>query len=229
LHSAKGLEFPNVFIIAIEKDILPHARSAEDPNQREEERRLLFVGITRAKENLQLSFAKYRGFQHRMSAPSDFLMELPRSEMKWVDHTAKLSTFEDNEDYEYSQMEHRSIGRRASRSPFGDDVHADFDEDCQLPQDEIQAKLKNIVQERKGQNRARLQSASSLVSDSSTAAFEVGSIVKHPTYGQGRIVQLDGRGIRCIARIQFNGDHQVRAFHLAKANIVLANSASEDT
>ncbi len=86
LHSAKGLEFDNVFIIAVEQEILPHKRSMYDAAQMEEERRLFFVGITRAKNRLQLSIAKSRGFGNsRMSCPSSFLMELPRAEMEIVD------------------------------------------------------------------------------------------------------------------------------------------------
>ena len=60
LHAAKGLEFPVVFIVAVEDDMLPHARSKEHPHQLEEERRLLFVGMTRAKEELHLSAAQLR-------------------------------------------------------------------------------------------------------------------------------------------------------------------------
>ncbi len=223
LHSAKGLEFDNVYIIAVEEDVLPHARSREDPKQMEEERRLLFVGITRAKQNLQLSFAKYRGFMHRMSVPSSFLMELPRSELKWIDQAAGISEFEDNNDWEFSQTQRSKPGK----SPFADMDQVDFDDECQLPPDEIAAKLKNLVRERKNQVKTRVQTASDLISDSSAMAFQVGSIIEHPTYGKGRIIELDGRGLKRIARIQFADDTQVRAFHLSKANIVLADSASE--
>ncbi len=86
LHSAKGLEFPHVFIIAVEQDLLPHARSMSDPQQLEEERRLFFVGITRAKDRLQLSTAARRGFQNRTSVPSPFLMEIPRLELEITDY-----------------------------------------------------------------------------------------------------------------------------------------------
>jgi DNA helicase-2/ATP-dependent DNA helicase PcrA len=88
LHSAKGLEYEHVYIIAVEHDVLPHIRSRDDPAQLEEERRLLFVGITRAKGHLQLSMAKHRGFSsNRSGSPSQFLMELPRAEMSIVDMT----------------------------------------------------------------------------------------------------------------------------------------------
>jgi DNA helicase-2/ATP-dependent DNA helicase PcrA len=81
LHAAKGLEFPVVFIVAIEQGILPHARSNESDAQLEEERRLLFVGMTRAEEELHLSRATVREYRGRQMAviPSPFLYELPDS------------------------------------------------------------------------------------------------------------------------------------------------------
>jgi DNA helicase-2/ATP-dependent DNA helicase PcrA len=99
LHAAKGLEFPHVFIIAVEQDILPHSRSRYDANQTEEERRLLFVGITRAKQTLQLSSASQRGFgNNRMSCASPFLMELPRAEMQMLDYTMSNGRFDTLDD-----------------------------------------------------------------------------------------------------------------------------------
>jgi len=78
LHSAKGLEFDNVFIVGVEEGLLPHERSADNDDETEEERRLLFVGITRAKVNLFLAFAKYRQIrgQTLRTIPSQFLFEL---------------------------------------------------------------------------------------------------------------------------------------------------------
>ncbi len=86
LHASKGLEFPVVFIVAVEEGILPHERSRDNIEQLEEERRLLFVGMTRAREELSLSRAAYRDFRglRRPTIPSMFLMELPRDEMELV-------------------------------------------------------------------------------------------------------------------------------------------------
>ncbi len=78
LHSAKGLEFDTVFIVGVEEGLLPHERSADNENETEEERRLFFVGITRAKVNLFIAFAKYRQIrgQTLRTIPSQFLFEL---------------------------------------------------------------------------------------------------------------------------------------------------------
>jgi DNA helicase-2/ATP-dependent DNA helicase PcrA len=84
LHASKGLEFPKVFLMALEEGLIPHERSLEKPEQLEEERRLLFVGITRAQQELELSQARYREFrgQRRTAIPSPFLRELPLDEIQ---------------------------------------------------------------------------------------------------------------------------------------------------
>ncbi len=87
LHASKGLEFPVVFLIAVEEGLLPHERARDNADQVEEERRLMFVGITRAREELQISYAFQRDFrgQRKITIPSRFLMDLPRREMETVD------------------------------------------------------------------------------------------------------------------------------------------------
>jgi len=79
LHAAKGLEFPVVFITGLEEGLFPHSRSLFDREQLEEERRLAYVGITRAKEVLYLTYAERRLYfgQRITNPPSRFLSEIP--------------------------------------------------------------------------------------------------------------------------------------------------------
>ncbi len=80
LHQAKGLEYPVVFMAGMEDGLLPHSRSMDEPASLEEERRLCYVGMTRAKDRLYLSRAFRRGFRGGTgpNSPSRFLMEIPR-------------------------------------------------------------------------------------------------------------------------------------------------------
>ncbi len=78
LHCAKGLEFEHVFIVGLEDGLLPHERSVDEDDELEEERRLFFVGMTRAKHNLHISYTRYRTIRGRLmrTIPSPFLFEL---------------------------------------------------------------------------------------------------------------------------------------------------------
>ncbi|MDR3233981.1 MAG: UvrD-helicase domain-containing protein [Planctomycetaceae bacterium] len=99
LHAAKGLEFPVVYIIALEEGILPHDRSTHDTMQLEEERRLFFVGMTRAEEELRISRAERRNFRGSFGSSaisSRFLFELPKDGKNLVQYDAgELSKSED--------------------------------------------------------------------------------------------------------------------------------------
>lgn len=79
MHSAKGLEFPTVFIVGMEEGVFPHSRAFQDNDELEEERRLAYVGITRAEKQLFLSCARMRTLFGRTTAnqPSRFLEEIP--------------------------------------------------------------------------------------------------------------------------------------------------------
>ncbi|MDD3585584.1 MAG: 3'-5' exonuclease, partial [Thermoguttaceae bacterium] len=92
LHAAKGLEFPVVYIIAVEENILPHERSLKDAMQLEEERRLLFVGMTRAREELLMSKCVYREFRGMYSVviSSRFLFDISPETVETVDCTEQL-------------------------------------------------------------------------------------------------------------------------------------------
>jgi DNA helicase-2/ATP-dependent DNA helicase PcrA len=83
-HSAKGLEFDSVFLVGLEEGLVPHSRSATSPEALEEERRLVYVGMTRAMERLHLTWAQSRQVfgQRRLCEPSRFLTEIPRDRLE---------------------------------------------------------------------------------------------------------------------------------------------------
>jgi DNA helicase-2/ATP-dependent DNA helicase PcrA len=97
LHTAKGLEFDNVFIVGLEQGLLPHERSADDEEELEEERRLFFVGITRARLRLHINYARYRTYHGQLmrTIPSQFLFELG------VELSERTDKADENEDSEY--------------------------------------------------------------------------------------------------------------------------------
>ena len=121
LHSAKGLEFDAVFLAGLEEGVLPHGRSLDTPGEVEEERRLFYVGMTRAKRSLVLSRAIYRrtyGEERlRASLPSRFLSEIPRDLIE----AAAGSQSEPGETRRYEADPEFSEGHSYSRTrtPYG--------------------------------------------------------------------------------------------------------------
>ncbi len=182
LHASKGLEFPVVYLIAMEQGILPHERRRSDLDELEEERRLLFVGITRAEQELQLSFASRRSFrgQTRPTIPSSFLMELPRGEMEMVEP-------------EYEAFEYTS------------DVDV-YDADDEFPTTYIdeESPASTLGAEPTITTAAELQSPSDLESSNvSPNEFTNNMVVLHPEYGPGKIVGLSGTGKLRRATVRF--------------------------
>ncbi len=94
LHAAKGLEFPVIFITGLEEGLFPHSRSLFDPGQLEEERRLAYVGITRAKEILFLTYAQQRLYfgQKTSNPPSRFLSDIPEDLLNTSDNSGYSQT-----------------------------------------------------------------------------------------------------------------------------------------
>ena len=120
IHSAKGLEFNNVFMIGMEEGLFPHSRSLFDANEMEEERRLCYVGITRAKENLHLIRAKRRTLygMDSMNPPSRFINEISDEYLEYdvleEEVTVKKGVINSNEEY--------SVGEHIKHDTFGEGV-----------------------------------------------------------------------------------------------------------
>ena len=93
MHAAKGLEFPHVYIVGVEDGLLPHNRSVDEGNL-DEERRLFYVGITRARERLTMTYCAKRtryGTEERCK-PSCFIMEIPNRLYEFVDYDVLMKT-----------------------------------------------------------------------------------------------------------------------------------------
>ncbi len=223
LHAAKGLEFPCVFIVAVEQGMLPHERSREDPSQLEEERRLLFVGITRAEEELQLSNAAYRFSRGRqeMAIPSAFLMELPRDEMDVFEPSSSARSaarWHDN-DSDYVQDFGDDFG--------GDAVHLDEAEDPLLAEEKQRAfeQRRSSPAALSGITAAARLLDQTLEGDSTSRplppdAYAEGMTVSHPGRGLGRIVALSGKKNKRVATVQFFDSSTPKQYVLAFSNLV---------
>ena len=203
LHSAKGLEFKNVFLIGMEDGIFPSLRSMEDEGRMEEERRLCYVGITRAQDRLFLSFAVQRMLFNLMqhNRPSRFLDEIPQ---RLLDGsalrapTARVSPqrgrFEDDEPArERPQL-------RIGRQPVKDFAGGRSGE-------------LNIPGVRKGFLPSQAQAFVK------PAVFKPGDRVQHRKFGQGNVVNVTGSGGDARISIEFAA-YGVKEFSLSIAPII---------
>ncbi len=135
LHSAKGLEFPVVFIVGMEQGLFPHQNSMEDFNKLQEERRLAYVGITRAERQLFLSYATSRRMRGKITAaqPSQFLREIPKELIKQlrgnIHPTSYASQTTANTPYQQQQSAPESpyqLGQSVRHKSFGEGVITDM-------------------------------------------------------------------------------------------------------
>ncbi len=194
LHSSKGLEFPVVFLVAAEEGLLPHERSRDMPDQLEEERRLMFVGITRAQQELQISLARYRDFRgrRRMTIPSCFLMELPREEMELVNFGPGESLAASPFDAEpYSEEELSDL----------DQSHGHYEEPVarRIEPDGAITSFPHLHLT----TAAELANGGAPLPPVSPEDFIQGGLVRHPQYGLGHIIALSGSGPERQATIEF--------------------------
>jgi DNA helicase-2/ATP-dependent DNA helicase PcrA len=251
LHAAKGLEYPSVFIVGLEEGILPHERSSQDEAQVEEERRLLFVGITRAEQELQLSrcFNRFRRGGSWPCIPSRFLMELPRHELEifepsslssdqdWSTLTEGLDPFmldglpsyDINDDGDFPSAPLRNSAAGYPRSPGDPDRLAQSPSVYAEP--DLNASHSSLPSPALQDRFPRLMTAADLEKKQASedvgifhpSCFQMGMQVEHDEYGQGVITHLQGEGTKKMATIDFPGLGKKR-FKLAFSKLRPLNS-----
>ncbi|GAN32455.1 MAG: ATP-dependent DNA helicase PcrA [Candidatus Brocadia sp. AMX2] len=175
LHTAKGLEFPVVFLTGMEDGLLPHSESNDSDEEIEEERRLCYVGITRAMKELFLTHAKRRMRYGQMDLcrPSRFLDEIPDEILDKIDRT--------NRDYSYNTYRAKnlpqSMNNRAQTS-FQTPSNFDFYSDA--------------------------TDSASIAAGENPFSFSSGEVVRHPLFGIGRILEVSGSNEKASVKVSFN-------------------------
>jgi DNA helicase-2/ATP-dependent DNA helicase PcrA len=124
LHSAKGLEFPVVFIVGLEEGIMPHSRSQLEYEEMEEERRLMYVGLTRAKEKIYLLFTRQRTIfgSTQMNPPSRFLEDIPEKLMEKITRTRNKYEFDVAAYQKKKNDDSFKDGEKVKHAEFGEGV-----------------------------------------------------------------------------------------------------------
>jgi DNA helicase II / ATP-dependent DNA helicase PcrA len=191
LHAAKGLEFPVVYVVGLEEGLLPHERAlrSDDRHELEEERRLLFVGMTRARQRLYLTQAQRRSIHGREmpTIPSLFATEIE------CDRT----TFAPDEDV-LPEWQRTEIDERLAR-------HREEAADGKLSFDARPVLTTGA---------ALLSGKGATVAI--PLGFQQGQQVRHPRYGRGIVTQTDGYGARRTVTVRFDEPQQVKTFTLAQ-------------
>ena len=134
LHSAKGLEFKLVIMTGLEESLFPHGRSMENPAQLEEERRLCYVGITRAMEKLYITHAESRRLHgsDTFNPPSRFLREIPKALINEIRPRAQTNIPYNRKDFTETKFEFEeeigiALGQRVAHKTFGEGVVLNYE------------------------------------------------------------------------------------------------------
>ncbi len=214
LHAAKGLEFPVVYIVAVEQNIIPHERSLREGDRRqlEEERRLLFVGITRAEEKLVLTQTLRREVHGRSvsTITSDFYREL----------IVEFRDCTDQELYFSNEVEDKETGVDGIDEHGSDRVNYDYD----------QPKIRSGSREPKPKKKprgitsldGRLTTGAALQSGAEAkvelrVGLSVGMQVRHPRYGRGTVIDVSGMARMRTVIVEFEQDNRRESFIEAKS------------
>ncbi|MFG6433110.1 UvrD-helicase domain-containing protein [Roseateles sp. LYH14W] len=192
VHSAKGLEFDAVFITGLEEGLFPHENAMSDHNGLEEERRLMYVAITRARQKLSLSFCQTRMLhgQTRYNVKSRFFDELPEAALKWL--TPRNQGFGSGFAREYQQAWDRGSGLKGM-------VGAGRVEKAAWVEPPVPASMKQKVSNEHG-------------------GLRVGKGVFHTKFGEGVLLTLEGVGTDARAQVNF-GRHGTKWLALSVAKL----------
>ena len=194
-HSAKGLEFPVVFIVGLEDGLFPHSRSATDAAELEEERRLAYVAMTRAERYLYVTHAMRRRVygEELASEPSQFLNEMPIDLIddlspgkSWLSF-AKGTSAIDYEQGEYRKEKKRYVGKTYDSA---DSINEFF-------------RQRNKMLGQTAGSSAKIKSSESAPTGS--AEFVPGSYVRHSKYGRGLVLRREGAGESTKLTVSFPG------------------------
>jgi DNA helicase-2/ATP-dependent DNA helicase PcrA len=186
LHTAKGLEFPVVFLTGMEDGTFPHARSMEHVKDMEEERRLAYVGLTRARERLYLTRAEVRaswGAPQYLPA-SRFVGEIPSELIEWRRSETSMASLRARTD--------RGGGRGSAwSSTYGGNQDRDDG---------------NVYARAGAASERRVPPSPPGASAGTDLGLEVGDRVTHDKYGMGKVVALEGSGKNGVAVTDFGGE-----------------------
>ena len=192
VHSAKGLEFPLVFIVGLEEGLFPHSRSATDRAEMEEERRLAYVAMTRAERYLYVTHAMKRRVygEELASEPSSFLNEMPAELLEDLSLGKSWLSFRNGSSViDYEQGEYRKEKKKYMGKTYDSvDSIADF-----------------FKQRNRQMGQAPEAKPSQPSASASPAEIVPGSYVKHSKYGRGLVLRREGAGESAKLTVSFPG------------------------
>lgn len=202
VHSAKGLEFPVVFVVGLEENIFPSSLSMGSKRELEEERRLLYVAITRAERHCILTYAKnrYRYGKVEMESPSRFLTDIAREFVNVDD--AKDIFMKSMSSYSSHGSSYSSENRWQNSRPVATQFKADakpreaLHRDVPPVSDTFSPRFKRLQAAAAGLSASRKQQAVS-------SEIKENSVIEHERFGIGTVIRLEGSGENTKATVQF--------------------------